>query len=127
MNKIKIVGATLGIGTALYILFAAVVMLGPYVANYSNRTEFDSVRWKNWKESENEMSLRWNMIDDLEDDHKLYGMTFDEIITLLGEPDSKSTVEWTYYLGMAGHGIDTGTLALTFEKGRVKSYKTYRG
>jgi hypothetical protein len=54
-------------------------------------------------------------------------MTTDEIVELLGEPDGRSRIEWSYYLGMAGHGIDTGTLSLTIENGRVKSFRIFRG
>jgi len=127
MRILKIIGLTLGIGAGLYLLFVILLVLGPYISNYSNRTEFDSEKWKNWEESEAEMSLRWNMIADLEGDYDLQGMTVKEIIDILGEPDSKNEVEWTYYLGMAGHGSDTGTLTMTFEDGKVKSFKTYKG
>src|SRR5690606_31025469 len=105
----------------------AILVLAPYLTNWANRGEFDSARWKNWKETEAEMSLRLNMVSDLEDKYELEGMTTGEIVELLGEPDSKSRVEWAYYLGMAGHGIDTGTLSLTIENGRVKSFRIYTG
>ena len=127
MRLLKAIGLTLGIGAGLYFLFIFFIVSKPYLDNYSNRTTFDSEKWKSWKESENEMSLRWNMIADLEDDYKLKGMTDKEIIDLLGEPGTKSNIEWTYYLGMAGHGIDTGTLSLTFENNKVKSYRISRG
>lgn len=73
------------------------------------------------------MSLRWNMVSDLEDKYELEGMTTSQIVELLGEPDNKSRTEWAYYLGMAGRGIDTGTLSLTIESGRVKSFRIYMG
>lgn len=69
------------------------------------------------------MTLRWDMVYNLQDKHELDGMTEQEIIELLGEPGSKSIVEWTYHLGMARHGIDTGTLSLIFENGKVKSHE----
>ena len=90
------------------------VFVGPDIANYFNRTEFDSDKWKNWEMTEDEGTLRWDMVVDLQHDYELDGMTEEEIIKLLGEPGSKSAVEWTYYLGMARRGIDTGTLSLTF-------------
>lgn len=108
----------LAFGASLYLLFVMLVVLDPYITNYFSRTEFDSEKWKTWKENEVEMSLRWNMIADLEDNHDLEGMTDKEIVDLLGEPDSKVKAEWTYYLGMAGHGIDTGTLTLNLKMGR---------
>lgn len=127
MKILRIIGLTLGIGAGLYLLFVTLVVLEPDLTNYSNKTEFDSEKWQNWRESETGMSLRWNMIADLEDDYDLEGMTVKEILDLLGEPDSKSEIQWTYHLGMAGYGIDTGTLTITFDEGKVKSFKTHRG
>ena len=72
--------------------------------------------------TENEITLRWDMTHDLQEDHVLNGMTEEEIIELLGQPESKSKIEWTYDLGMARRGIDTGTLSLTFENGKVKTH-----
>ena len=71
--------------------------------------------------TENEITLRWDMTHDLQEDHVLNGMTEEEIIELLGQPESKK-IEWTYDLGMARRGIDTGTLSLTFENGKVKTH-----
>jgi outer membrane protein assembly factor BamE (lipoprotein component of BamABCDE complex) len=77
--------------------------------------------------TEDTMTLRWDMVDDLEDDYKLDGMTEEEVVKLLGEPGAKSTIEWTYDLGMARRGIDTGTLSLTFENGKVKTHHVRAG
>jgi hypothetical protein len=67
------------------------------------------------------------MVDDLQNDYKLDGMTEEEVIKLLGEPESKSKGEWEYYLGMARRGIDTGTLSLTFENGKVTTHHVRAG
>ncbi len=72
--------------------------------------------------TEDEMTLRWDMVHDLDQEHELDGMTEEQIIKLLGHPESKSEIEWTYDLGMARSGIDTGTLSLTFENGKVKTH-----
>lgn len=127
MRVLGTIVIAIGIGAAAYLFFVAILVLTPCLTNWANRSEFDSERWKNWKETEAEMWLRWNMVSDLEDKYELAGMTTDEIVELLGEPDGRSPIEWSYYLGMAGHGIDTGTLSLTIENGRVKSFKIYRG
>lgn len=127
MRVAKVIAVAIGIAAGAYLFFVGMLILAPYLTNWANRTEFDSERWKNWKEAETEMSLRWNMVSDLEDKYELKGLTTDEIVELLGEPDSKSRSEWTYYLGMSGHGIDTGTLSLTIENGRVKSLRIYTG
>ena len=77
--------------------------------------------------TENTMTLRWDMVDDLQNNYELDGMTETEIIKLLGEPASKTIIEWTYNLGMARRGINTGTLSLTFENGRVKTHHVREG
>lgn len=127
MRLLKIIGLTLGIGVGLYFLFIIFVVASPSINNYFSRTDFDSDKWKNWEMTEDTMTLRWDMVDDLEDDYKLDGMTEEEVIKLLGEPGAKSTIEWTYDLGMARRGIDTGTLCLTFESGKVKTHHVRAG
>lgn len=77
--------------------------------------------------TEDEMTLRWDMTHDLQKQHQLDGMTEEQIIQLLGQPGSKSVLEWTYDLGMARRGIDTGTLSLTFENGKVKTHHVRTG
>ncbi len=90
-------------------------------------TEFDSEKWKTWNESESTMTLRWDMRKDLIKKHKLIGLTASEVIELLGEPENKSDTEFRYYLGMARFGIDTGSLSLTIENGKVIDYKIWHG
>ena len=126
MRLLKIIGLTLGIGAGLYFLFILFMVISPSLDNYFSRTDFDSDKWKNWKMTENEITLRWDMTHDLQEDHVLNGMTEEEIIELLGQPESKK-IEWTYDLGMARRGIDTGTLSLTFENGKVKTHHVRTG
>jgi len=76
--------------------------------------------------TEDEMTLRWDMTYDLQERHELDGMTEKQIIELLGQPGFKSDIEWTYDLGMARSGVDTGTLILTFENGKVKTHNIRR-
>lgn len=99
------------------------------ICSCSNRTDikFDSNTWKNWIETESTMTLRWDMHKDLIKQHKLKGLSIFEIINLLGEPEKKTENEFRYYLGMARHGIDTGTLILMIENGKVIDYKIWHG
>ena len=106
----------------LYFLFILSIVFSPYISNYFSRTDFESEKWKKWEMTEDNWTLRWDMMDDLQDDYELVGMKEEEIIRLLGEPESKSSIEWTYDLGMARRGIDTGTLSLAFEDGKVKTH-----
>ena len=89
--------------------------------------DFDSEKWKNWVETESTLSLRWDMRKDLVKNHKLIGLTVPEIIDLLGEPEKKSDSEFRYYLGMAKKGIDTGSLIITIEDGKVIEYRFRHG
>ena len=77
--------------------------------------------------TEDNMTLRWDMTQDLREEHELGWMTEEQIIELLGQPGSKSDTEWTYDLGMTRSGIDSGTLSLTFEGGKVKSHNVRQG
>ncbi|WP_420387075.1 hypothetical protein [Roseivirga sp.] len=91
----------------------------PEISNWKNRRNFESLEWKKWVESENTMSVRWDMRNDLLKRHNLVGMSTKEIIFLLGEPDSKSKFNMHYNLGMARFGIDTGYLDLTIKENKV--------
>jgi hypothetical protein len=91
---------------------------------------FDSEAWKNANmRSENEWSLRWDMMNDLRKKHHLIGMKRKEIVDLLGYPEEPSTeMEFRYYLGYSKKGINTGSLIITFnDKGIVKAIKVWQG
>lgn len=67
------------------------------------------------------------MMNSLRNNYQLNGMTKDEIIELLGEPESQYQNEFSYYLGMEKRGIDIGTLTIKFnEEGKVTNYKVRR-
>ena len=59
-------------------------------------------------------SLRWDMVRSLRRKHDLLGMTKSQITELLGMPDGMTDETFSYYLGMARKGINTGHLRLTF-------------
>lgn len=42
-----------------------------------------------------------------------------EIEKLLGKPDSETNSEYSYYLGMTGTGINTGSLTITFNENEI--------
>jgi hypothetical protein len=127
VRLLKIIGLTLGIGAGLYLLFVLFIVASPSIDNYFSRTDFDSEKWKNWTMTEDEWTLRWDMTHDLQESHELNGMTEEQVIELLGQPGSQSKIEWTYDLGMARRGINTGTLNLTFENGKVKTHHVRTG
>jgi len=125
MKVSKIIGWTSGILIVGYLLFVTTMIVSPSIKNFLNQTEFNSDKWKNWQESEKELTLRWDMVSDLTSDHNLIGMTVQEVEILLGEPDRLSKDSYSYYLGLLG--IDTGTLFLTIENGVVTDYNIHRG
>lgn len=127
MRFLKSIWIVLGIGIVSYLLFTLSIIFFHDVENYFYQTEFNSERWKTWKMTVDEACLRWDMMEDLQNNYELDGMTEREIVKLLGEPGSKFKTEWTYTLGMARRGIDTGTLSLTFENGKVKSHHIRTG
>lgn len=92
-----------------------------------NDIDFDSRKWQNWEESEAAPSLRWRMAEDLISTHDLKGMSTDEVVELLGEPDNKNEGKWSYFLGYSGEGIDTGSLILTFKEDTLVKYEVWHG
>ncbi|RZJ47895.1 MAG: hypothetical protein EOO44_21820 [Flavobacterium sp.] len=92
--------------------------------------EFNSEKWKkaNLNLEEN-MTLRWDMMNSLRNNYTLIGMSKSDIINLLGKPDdSFSTVkDFRYYLGYTKNGINTGSLTVKFENGIVTEIDVWQG
>lgn len=91
--------------------------------------KFDSELWKTANlNSEENVSLRWDMMNDLRNKHKLVGMTKKEIIELLGDAGDTTSSEFSFYLGYSKTGINTGTLLITFnDKNIVTDIKVWQG
>ncbi len=109
------------------IVLLSTTIFSPEISNFFDRTEFDSEEWKNWKETENEQSLRWNMVHDLKSKYELVGMNAKEIKELLGKPNRENKNFLSYHLGMSGHGIDTGTLYLELKNEIVVEVEIWHG
>jgi len=112
-----------------YVLFVISMVFSPYFYNFCKRTEFDQELWKEWKETDTDMSLRWDMVHDMTSEYKLISMTKEDITALLGPPDNMqlSSDTFHYYLGMSRHGIDTGSLIIKFNVNKVISYRIRHG
>ncbi|WKL49519.1 hypothetical protein Q1W71_06935 [Flavobacterium pectinovorum] len=92
--------------------------------------KFDSEKWKTADlNSEDNFSLRWDMMNSLRNNNSLIGMSKSKIITLLGKPDEGFTTENTfrYYLGYTDTGINTGSLIVTFDNGIVSGISVWQG
>ena len=91
--------------------------------------KFNSEVWKtaNLNLEEN-MTLRWDMMNDLRNRYTLVGMTKKQIIDLLGDDRDNTSREFMYYLGYSKRGINTGTLIITFnEKDIVAKIEVWQG
>jgi len=127
MKIIKLIFKVLiGIGI-IYLTSVIFYVLKPEINDFFNRTDFVSNEWINWEDTESTYGLRWNMTHDLTNNYNLKGKTKEEIKTLLGEPSNESKNEMSYYLGLTGNGINTGSLTLKFEKERVIKIKIWQG
>ena len=104
-----------------------IILIGFVLKGRITHEKFDSARWKNWTESEAEWSLRWDMMNSLRTDHDLKGMSKNQILKLLGEPDSKTEKEFGYYLGYSKRGINTGSLTIQFDNNKVTDFSVWGG
>lgn len=85
-----------------------------------SHAKFNADKWKNSNlNTEENWDLRWRMMNDLRKNHKLVGMKKTEIEKLLGKPDSETNSKYSYYLGMTGTGINTGSLTITFNESEI--------
>ena len=108
------------------VIFAilTIIVLGFVWMNHSKyKQSFDSNKWKEWVESEEDFNLRWQMTGSLTFKHKLKGMNKEEIKTLLGEPTTERFNNWSYNLGPSGSGINYGSFLIEFKENEVTQYK----
>lgn len=97
----------LGLATMLLALGA-----GGYVATTARG--FNSDKWKAQRHSGARDNPRAGMLGELK---KLLraGMTQDEVLVLLGEPDSKQGTRFTYDLGAPGFAVDYEYFHIDFD------------
>ena len=100
-----------------YKIFLASSALFLFSCGKISHEKFDSNKWKNSNlNSEENASLRWDMMNDLRNKHELIGKSKTEIYKLLGNPDFELKNEMSYYLGYSRQGINTGNLTLILDK-----------
>lgn len=95
--------------------------------DYLDRTDFDSSTWSEWEDTESTYGVRWNMVYDLTNNYDLIGKTRSEIMQLLGPPCEWDKNEMRYYLGLTGHGINTGSLSLKLKNDKVIDIHIWQG
>ena len=112
---------------ALFIV--AIVLTAFMLRGKFPHEKFNSEVWKtaNLNLEEN-MTLRWDMMNDLRNRYTLVGMTKKHVIDLLGAYGDNTSGEFRYYLGYSKRGINTGTLIITFnEKDIVTEIEVWQG
>lgn len=125
MKKIKFplkIGLLLlAILAAGYLLFVGFLIFGPTVKSYTQQTSFDSTQWKNNLDGQD--SVKQKMLQNLLTQHKLIGMTVEDINQLLGAPPKTSyfrDYDYVYWLGPErGLGVDSEWLCIKFRDGVV--------
>jgi hypothetical protein len=113
-NRIAILAAT--VATPFLCVAGLYLILGIYL--YYPHRDFNSDRWAA------EKMKRYEIIEDLQDSHRLLGLSEKEVATLLGAPDQHTDQYWEYYLGMTPKllAIDGDALSLEFSDGKVVRY-----
>lgn len=114
----------------IILIIIAIIICGFGLRGKISGEKFDSQKWKTADlASEDNASLRWDMMSSLRNNHDLIGMSKSKIITLLGKPDEGFTTENTfrYYLGYSHSGINTGSLIVTFDNGIVSGISVWQG
>lgn len=110
------------------LFFGMIILIGFALKGNITHEKFDSEKWKNWTESEADISMRWDMMNSLRNNYELKGKTKVEIIELLGKPSRGNNLTFTYDLGPSKRGINYGHLKLTFNKsGIVTDFKVGEG
>lgn len=111
------------------IVLVLVVVCGFGLRGKISGEKFDAEKWKTANlNSEENGSMRWDMMNSLRNNYELIGMSKKEIIKLLGEPiEATPKDNFSYSLGYAHSGIDTGILILEFENNCVSKYLVRKG
>ncbi|MBD9369246.1 hypothetical protein [Xanthomonas sp. XNM01] len=83
-------------------------------------SDFDSATWKAQRDAPAQENKRGTMVTALEQAVHA-GMPRAEVITLLGEPDSRDADIDTYELGVSPLGVDEEVYEITYRDGVVAS------
>lgn len=113
----------------IFLTIGLIILTLIFLRGKITHEKFNSTVWKtaNLNLEEN-MSLRWDMMNDLRNNYDLVGMTKKEIIDLLGTPGDSTRTEFNYYLGYSKTGINTGSLTITFnDKNIVTKIHVWQG
>lgn len=92
-----------------------------------NTSDFDSSAWKSQRGATGKDNTRGRMVATLEKSLHA-GMSRDDVIRLLGEPDSTDadTATDVYELGVAAYGIDEEFYEIQYQDGKLASHRWAR-
>lgn len=118
------ISSVIGSLLAAPILYVSLVMVIYSAMTYYPSKEFTSEGWiaagPKVEHGDNIPPTRYLYSEDLVERGLLIGKTKEEVIDLLGEPDSEMGTTLSYNLGFVpGHGIDPDFLRVYFENGVV--------
>ena len=103
---------------------AVVLLLSLSACAMQTTSNFDSAAWKSQRGVAAQQNQRGPMLTSAEKAVHT-GMSRDEVIRLLGEPDisDAATAVDTYELGVAQYGIDEEVFEITYQDGKVASHR----
>lgn len=103
---------------------AVVLLLSLSACAMQTTSNFDSAAWKSQRGVAAQQNQRGPMLNSAEKAVHA-GMSRDEVIRLLGEPDisDATTAVDTYELGVAKFGIDEEFFEITYQDGKVASHR----
>src|SRR5262245_55284330 len=88
---------------------------------------FDSNRWKELRNSAARENPRAGMIGDLKERLRP-GMTREEVVALLGEPETKEGARFVYAIGTSAFGVDYEYFVVEFDAdGKLTRHMITRG
>jgi hypothetical protein len=89
--------------------------------------DFDSARWKALRSSTARDNPRAGMIGELKERLRP-GMTQEEVVALLGEPERKDGPRYVYAIGTSAFGVDYEYFVVEFDAdGKLKRHAIERG
>jgi outer membrane protein assembly factor BamE (lipoprotein component of BamABCDE complex) len=104
--------------------FAIVLILSLSACAMQTTSNFDSDAWKSQRGVGAKENQRGPMVSSVEKAVRT-GMSRDDVIRLLGEPDISDAASATdvYELGVARYGIDEEFYEIKYEDGKVASHR----
>lgn len=109
---------------ATALCFAIVLLLSISACAMQTTSNFDSDAWKSQRGVGAKKNQRGPMVSSVEKAVQT-GMSREEVIRLLGEPDSSDAASATdvYELGVARYGIDEEFYEIRYQDGKVASHR----